>query len=161
MADIRGVKPKRRRSVPGSFVSVPIGTRSLAFGRLTPQAGVAEFFPVVSEKPIAALELIAFPTFRLRCMIHPRYFRTGGWIIYDFLPYPAIGFLPTPYLMGNLITCGTLVVGGFIEASSESRPATATELASVSPLCIYYQPTAESELRKALSALGVAKDLTA
>lgn len=144
-------RPKRPKLRPGAVFCVPIGSGLLAFGRLTPQSGVAEFYRVKSHNKLSVRVLERFPVFRLKSMIPDKAFRDGHWLIYDFVDYQIDSFIFGSYRLGNQIACGRKVINGFVDTSSEKRPATESEMETVPALAIYNQAMAEDKLRQALS----------
>jgi hypothetical protein len=143
-------RKRRSRLKPGDVFSVPLEDELFAFGRLTPQFGVAEFFRVKSRKRVRAQQLIQYPTFRLEAMVSEKPFKDGSWVIYDAVEYPADSFEPSPYRMGNVVACGHDLVNGFIDTTRKVRPASEQEMQTVPALSVNNQAMTELELRAAL-----------
>jgi hypothetical protein len=151
-------QPKRQKQVPGSVFCVPLSSTLMAFGRLTPQSGLADFYITTSSQRLSARVLQRFPTFRFPTMLPRGPFASGDWQIYDFIEYPTAGFLPTFFLIGAKVTCGSNVADGFIDVSSESRMATPVELESLRPLSISNQAMVEHRLVEALTVHGAMQE---
>jgi hypothetical protein len=142
--------PKRPKLVPGAVFSVPLGKGRYAFGKLTPQSAIADFYRVVSRKKVRASLLESHPTFRLSAGVPDTPFRNGRWVVYDAVAYPFEGFKLVTLRMGNLICCGSELIDGFIDTSSETRVATEDELKTVPSLSIYNAEMAEHKLSELL-----------
>jgi hypothetical protein len=147
-------KPQSRRAklLPGAIFSVPQGGGYFAFGKLTPQSGVADFYKVKSRGTIEATILESYPTFRLKTGITLKPFREGRWVVYDSVECSLQNFKLVVYRMGGLICCGTRIVNGFIDTSSATRVATEDELQTVPPLSIANMEMVEYRLAQHLSS---------
>jgi hypothetical protein len=142
--------PKRPKLVPGAVFSVPLGDGRYAFGKLTPQSTIADFYLAISRKKIRASVLEKHPTFRLKAGVPDTPFRSGRWVVYDSVEYPFDGFNLVTLRMGNLICCGSERIDGFIDTSSATREATEGELKTVPSLSIYNTEMAEHKLTEFL-----------
>lgn len=151
------IRPKRRKLTPGTIFAAPLGDGHYAFGRLTPQSGVAEFYCVKSPKRrLSARKLQNFSTFRLESILPDEPFQDGSWVAYENIDYPLDDFKWTTYRIGNRVTCGTTVIDGFVDVSSATRPATDDEISSLKPFAISNTTMVQLRLRQALSEAPIA-----
>jgi hypothetical protein len=130
-------RPKKQSIRVGDIFAVPLPNNMYGFGYVTPQDLFVEFFLLCSTK-IPSLEYFRdAERFRPRFMISMDAVRSREWKIVRYLPFENADSYPLQqFLMGVKVTCGNQSSNGFIDVSSESRPATDEELLGLPKLSI-------------------------
>jgi hypothetical protein len=145
-------KATKPRLEAGDIFCVPLGNGECAFGRLTPQLSVAEFFEVTGPPTMRASKLLRVPTFRLPGLLMLDPLKDGRWKIVERASYEnAEAFEIQPFRIGSQIECGDARVKGFIDPSSKLRPASEAELRSVPEHSLWNAELVEKELRERLA----------
>lgn len=149
----RTKRAKRREIYPGDVFSVQLRPGEYAFGRLTPQIGLVEFFEIKSPKLIRASRLRNLKTFRFPALVMLDPLKEGRWRIFDHLPYEDSGFQIQPFRIAGQIECGNKIVDGFIDPSSQLRAAKASELEGVPEHRLWNAELVEKKLRERLAGV--------
>jgi hypothetical protein len=118
----------RRKLRPGDFIRIPLSDGTFAHARLTPQDSYLEFgaMRVRSLPSLQELARGSFRTFPLLVTLRP--IHEGRWAVIGNIPWRE-EFAGQHFLVGDMIEIGTKTnEQGFIDPSSELRPATSAEL---------------------------------
>lgn len=124
-------RPRKQLLKPGGVFSIPLANGMLAFGRLTPQAGVMEFFDLTSKKVVPVSALSSSGRFTFPFLISTEALEQWDWRVFDELPYRDGEFKIHLFRVAGQVACGTGMRKGFLDSSTSLRPATAEELAEV------------------------------
>jgi len=143
-------RPRKPRLRPGDVFSVPLGTGEFAFGRLTPQDGVVDFFTIKSRVRLGTSKLKAVKTLRFPGAIALSPLLERRWKIVGHLPYADNEFQVQRFKMAGLVACGDGLLDGFIDVSSRLEPATAAELASLPEFALWGEELVEEWLKERL-----------
>lgn len=143
-------RPKKPCLRPGDIFSVPLGSGEYAFGRLTPQDGLVDFFEIKTSVSLRTSRLKNIKTFRLPGLVMLDPLLDARWKILDRLPYSKEEFRIQPFKVGGKIACGQEVVNGFIDPSSNLRAAAPEELTNLPELSLWTPELVEEKLRERL-----------
>lgn len=148
-------RPKNQEFGVGDVFRVRLGDR-YAFGRVTPQAYVYEFFRVLSDRTLPIGEFAKSPTFRLPGPVTEYGLKLRRWEVIGRLPYGPGEFTPQYFLRGlhkELVECGTQINDrGLLYVDSGTRESTEEERRTLPKNAFYNIEFAEKELASVLGA---------
>ena len=145
-------RPKKQKVKPGDIFEVPLGDGEFAFGRVTPQSGICDFYDVKSRCRLSFRELRECGVVKIPVWIDADCLENNRWKVFGNIPYEKDGYQVQHLLIGNQITCSEQIDDdGFIHPDAKLRRATEKELKTTpkNGMCSFQY--FEDELRKRLS----------
>lgn len=139
-----------RRLRPGDIFRVPLSDGTQVFGRLTPQAGFAEFFRYRRGETPPLGKLLGLERVRFPCLIDAEPIQRRRWKVIGHVPWREGEFRPQPFLVGDKVTCAEGPLEVFTDASSRLRPAAPDEWKSLPKLAIWNEAGAVEALERGI-----------
>lgn len=143
-------KPKNQEVRAGDVFEIPLGNGYRAFGRISPQIGVFEFFDVKSRQRPPISELARRPSFRFPATVMLGPLKEWRWRVIGHLPYEGDKFSPQLFRIAGQVAHGQEMRAGFVDPTSELRRATPEEMKTVPENSLWNAEMLERELRRRL-----------